>query len=59
MSGFDFVGKSLEFIPLALRELRGFGGSRGAYLPPCGGESEIEELARSGPNLRFRKKGAR
>jgi hypothetical protein len=31
----------------------------GAHLPPCGGESEIEELARSGPNLRFRKRGAR
>ena len=31
---------------------------RGPISPPCGGESEIEELARSGPNLRFRKRGA-
>ncbi len=58
MSGFDFVGKSLEFIPLALGELSELGGLRGTHLPPCGGESEIEELARSGPNLRFRKRGA-
>jgi hypothetical protein len=34
----DFVGGFLEFIPLRLRELRGFGGLRGTYLPPCGGD---------------------
>jgi hypothetical protein len=51
--------KMAKLIPLARWELRDFGGLRGLYLPPCGGESEIEELARSGPNLRFRKRGAR
>jgi hypothetical protein len=50
---------------ILLRNRRGvfpfFGDLRLArpHLPPCGGESEIEELARSGPNLRFRKRGAR
>ena len=34
----DFVGGFLEFVPIRLRELRGFGGLRGAYLPACGGD---------------------
>jgi hypothetical protein len=54
----NLLGKMAKFIPLGLRELRGFGCLARAYLPPCGGESEIEELARSGPNLRFCKRGA-